>query len=193
MQRFTISIDDELARHFDRLIMGRGYANRSEAFRDIVRDILKREVEKVNPLMRAVGVISYVFNHHERQLSSRLADHQHEHTSIIVSTMHVHLNHDDCVETVVVRGTIKDIQSVAEQIITAPGVRHGQLNVIPADEDDEDPGHPHEHFHGHDHEHPHAEEEEPDEEPFLDASRAPEDDGRWHLRVPAHERLRKKR
>lgn len=159
MQRLTISIDDELALRFDRFIMGRGYANRSEAFRDIVREILNKETQKLNPQLPAVGVLSYVFNHHERQLSSRLAEHQHAHTSAIISTMHVHLNHEECVETVVIKGSIIDIQALAESIVTEPGVRHGQLNIIPAIEVDvptvEDP-HDHEHDHPHDHAHPHV-------------------------------------
>ncbi len=169
MQRITLSLDDELAKRFDRLIANQGYANRSEAFRDIVRELLNREAQALNPKLPAIGVVSYVFNHHERQLSARLAEQQHEHTHSVISTMHVHLNHDECVESVVVKGTLEDIQAVAEGIITAPGVRHGHLNLIPAVKvnqpegfEEPDPsidiaehGHVHYGVGDHHHEHPH--------------------------------------
>ena len=131
MQRVTISLDDELARQFEELIARRGYVNRSEAFRDLVREALAAEDLKDNPETECVGVVSYSYDHHQRQLSSRLTEHQHEHTHSVISTMHVHLSHDECAEAVVIRGSAAEVQHVADAMIAEPGIRHGRLNLMP--------------------------------------------------------------
>lgn len=133
MERFTISLDKHLASEFDGLIRARGYANRSEA----IRDMLRRELEN-NRLHQAeapycVANLSYVFNHHERQLSERLTEHQHHAHDLVVSTMHVHLDHDNCLETLILRGKTEDVRQVANTMGAERGVRHAQLNLISAD------------------------------------------------------------
>lgn len=133
MERFTISLDENLASEFEELIRRRGYANRSEA----VRDMLRRELE-LKRLEEAeapycVANLSYVYNHHERQLSERLTEHQHHAHDLVVSTMHVHLDHDNCLETLILRGSTEEVRGVSDTICAERGVRHGQLNLIPAD------------------------------------------------------------
>lgn len=132
MDRFTISLDSGLALAFDELIRAHGYANRSEA----VRDMLRRELER-NRLENAeapycVACLSYVYNHHERQLSERLTEYQHHAHDLVVSTMHVHLDHDHCLETLILRGDTNAVRRLADSISAERGVRHGQLNIIPA-------------------------------------------------------------
>lgn len=104
MQRFTLSIDDELAERFDAYLTEHGYANRSECFRDILRNHFTSEDVKDNPSAECVGVLSYAYNHHERQLAMRMTEYQHEHAGEVISTMHVHATHEECVESVVIRG-----------------------------------------------------------------------------------------
>ena len=100
MDRFTISLDEDLAAAFDRHIKQRGYATRSEAVRDILRDLLQRRELSGDNNGFCVASLSYVYNHHERQLAERLASLQHAHHELTAATMHVHLDHDQCLETV---------------------------------------------------------------------------------------------
>ncbi len=136
MKRLTISMDDDLADALDRLIEQKGYENRSEAFRDMIRReaALERLGHNDSP---CVAVASYVYNHHERQLAARLTEHQHEHGSLVVSLMHAHLGMEECLETVFLKGRASEVRAFARALIAAPGVRHGQINLIPTDE------HPH--------------------------------------------------
>ena len=131
MQRVTISLDDELARQFEELIARRGYVNRSEAFRDLVREAVAANDLTDDPDCECVGVVSYSYNHHERQLAMRLTEHQHEHTGAVISTMHVHLSHDECAEAVVIRGSASEVRHVADTMTAEPGIRHGRVNLIP--------------------------------------------------------------
>lgn len=133
MERFTISLDEALAREFDALIRERGYANRSEA----VRDMLRRELE-ASRLARheaphCVASLSYVYNHHERRLAERLTNLQHHAHDLVVSTMHVHLDHDNCLETMILRGATAEVRGFAELVSAERGVRHGRLNLVPVD------------------------------------------------------------
>ncbi|WP_035344753.1 MULTISPECIES: nickel-responsive transcriptional regulator NikR [Dickeya] len=135
MQRLTISLDDELADALDALMVRKGYANRSEAFRDMLRrELGEMRVEQDNTAP-CVAVLSYVYDHHERQLSSRLAGMQHAHHDLTVSTMHTHLSHDECVETVILRGATAEVQQFAAAVMAETGVRHGQLNLVPREAD----------------------------------------------------------
>ena len=99
MERFTISLDENLAVAFDALTKKRGYATRSEAVRDILRTHLQSEAEKQDTKGICVANLSYVYNHHERELAERLTRIQHAHHELTVSTMHAHLDHDQCIET----------------------------------------------------------------------------------------------
>ncbi|MCL6406072.1 MULTISPECIES: nickel-responsive transcriptional regulator NikR [Dickeya] len=131
MQRLTISLDDPLAEALDALMLRKGYANRSEAFRDMLRRELGEMTVAQDKNAECVAVLSYVYDHHERQLSSRLAGMQHEHHHLTVSTMHTHLSHDECVETVILRGPTERVEQFAASVIAQTGVRHGRLNLIP--------------------------------------------------------------
>ena len=117
MDRFTISLDESLAHAFDELIKERGYATRSEAVRDILRTHLQTSAEKRDTRGACVANLSYVYNHHERELSERLTSIQHEHHDLTVSTMHAHLDHDQCIETVMLKGPVKRVREFAEEII----------------------------------------------------------------------------
>ena len=131
MQRLTISIDDELAKAFDNLIRRRGYANRSEAMRDLLRRELGENDLASGTARQCVAVLSYAFDHHERQLSTRLTSLQHDYHHLVISTMHAHLSHDDCVETAILRGATGEVRKFAQAVIAETGVRHGQVQLIP--------------------------------------------------------------
>jgi CopG family nickel-responsive transcriptional regulator len=144
MERFTISLDEKLASEFDKLIRERGYLNRSEAVRDMLRgkmDTLRLEDSQA-PF--CVASLSYVYNHHERDLAERLTGLQHNHHDLVVATTHVHLDHDNCLETVMLRGRTEVVRRFADALIAERGVRHGQINLVPVDED---AGHGHVHSH----------------------------------------------
>lgn len=128
LSRIGVAIDSGLLEKFDRLIEQRGYTNRSEAFRDLIRDEL---VEKAweSPESQVVGTVTLVYNHHTRMLSEKLTDMQHDHHQQILSTLHVHLDHDNCLEVLVVKGQAKAVQSIAEKLISTKGVKHGRLTI----------------------------------------------------------------
>jgi CopG family nickel-responsive transcriptional regulator len=146
MRRLTISVDDDLADTFDRLVKEKGYGNRSEAFRDLVRNALGEAVIRGGTAKHCVGALSYVYNHHERQLASRLTSMQHEHHDVAVSTMHAHLDHENCIETVILRGPTEAVMRFAESVMAQSGVRHGTFHPIPIEI--EAPG-PRQHRHVH--------------------------------------------
>jgi CopG family nickel-responsive transcriptional regulator len=131
LERFTISLSDELAADFDQWIEARGYSNRSEA----VRDLLRKEVEtkrlNQDQTIYSVATFSFVYNHHERNLAERVTSHQHQAHDLVVSTMHVHLDHDDCLETLFLRGLTQQIRDFADKLSAETGVRHSALNLIP--------------------------------------------------------------
>ena len=145
MQRLTISIDDELAADFDAFVAQRGYGNRSEAVRDLIRARLEAEREVTDPDTHCVASLSFVYEHHQRALAERLAEHQHEHHDLTVAAMHVHLDHENCLETVVLQGGTQAVRHFAAAITAEPGVRHGSLNVVTME-----PAEPHAHA-GHRH------------------------------------------
>ena len=131
MERFTISLDDTLAAAFDKLIARQGYGNRSEAVRDLIRARLQQEPAPVKGAQGdCVASLSYVYNHHERELAERLASMQHGRHDLIVSTMHVHLDHDNCLETVVLQGGVAAVQEFSARLTAESGVRHGHLNLV---------------------------------------------------------------
>lgn len=131
MQRLTISLSDDLAAAFDELMRQRGYSSRSEAVRDMLRRELGENGLTDGGNAPCVGVLSYVFDHHERQLSSRLTSLQHDHHDLAVATMHAHISHEDCIETVILRGGAEEVRAFAHSVIAETGVRHGQVQLIP--------------------------------------------------------------
>jgi CopG family nickel-responsive transcriptional regulator len=146
MRRITISVEDKLAEQFDELIARHGYQNRSEAFRDLLRGRLENERKSTNEAQYCVANVSYIYNHHERELASRVATLQHDHHDICVSTMHVHLDHDNCLETLVLRGRYREVYAFANILIAQSGVRHGNIHIVPVEMDA--PGtRKHTHFH----------------------------------------------
>ena len=135
MERITISLDADLAAEFDRLIAERGYRNRSEAMRDLLRAHLEQSRRSRGEATHCVANLSYVYNHHERDLAERLTTAQHDHHDLTVSTMHAHLDHENCLESVVLRGPTAAVRSFADALIAERGVRHGQLNLIDVEVD----------------------------------------------------------
>jgi CopG family nickel-responsive transcriptional regulator len=128
LSRIGVAIDSELLDQFDRLIAQRGYTNRSEAFRDLIRDEL---VEKTweSPHSNVVGTVTLVYDHHVRLLNEKLTDLQHDYHRSILSTLHVHLDYDNCLEVLVVRGKAGEVQRIADVLISTKGVKHGRLTI----------------------------------------------------------------
>lgn len=133
MQRVTISLDDDLAAQFDTLMARERYENRSEAVRDLIRRALEENRLEREEARHCVASLTYIFNHHERELASRLTEAQHQHHDLALSTMHVHLDHDNCLETIVLRGPTRQVREFAASIVAERGVRHGKLNLVPVE------------------------------------------------------------
>jgi CopG family nickel-responsive transcriptional regulator len=133
MQRVTISLDDDLATQFDALMAREQYENRSEAVRDLIRRALEEDRLQRDEARHCVASLTYIFNHHERELASRLTEAQHRHHDLALSTMHVHLDHDNCLETIVLRGPTRQVREFAASIVAERGVRHGKLNLVPVE------------------------------------------------------------
>ena len=141
MQRITITLDDDLVEQFEAFRKQRGYGNRSEAFRDLIRDRLGAE-----QLASAVGgdclaTLTYVYNHHQRELACRTTQLSHDHHDLAVSTLHVHLDHDNCMETVVLRGPLERVRAFADTVTAQTGIRHGRLYVLPVKATEQTHGH----------------------------------------------------
>jgi CopG family nickel-responsive transcriptional regulator len=128
LSRIGVAIDTDLLRKFDHLIERRGYANRSEAFRDLIRDQLV-EAARQRPDSEVVGTVTLVYNHHVRLLNERLTDMQHDHYHQILSTLHVHLDHDNCLEVLVLKGKARVVEKLADALISTKGVKHGRLTI----------------------------------------------------------------
>jgi CopG family nickel-responsive transcriptional regulator len=123
--RFGVAMDNDLLDRFDALIARRGYATRSEALRDLVRGALvEAHLEADGP---AVATLTLVYDHHVRELSERLTEMQHDLGEHVVSTLHVHLDHDHCMEVIVLRGPAALLQRAADGILATKGVQHGRL------------------------------------------------------------------
>ncbi|MBM4124229.1 MAG: nickel-responsive transcriptional regulator NikR [Nitrospira sp.] len=125
--RFGVSLDHHLLDDFDRLIARKNYGSRSEALRDLIRDNLVGQEWDENK--DTVGTITLVYDHHVRDLTEKLTDIQHDHERLILSAMHVHLDHAHCLEVLAVRGKGREIKKVADQLIAAKGVKHGKLTM----------------------------------------------------------------
>jgi CopG family nickel-responsive transcriptional regulator len=125
--RFGISIDERLLGKFDHLIDDKGYSNRSEAVRDLIRNALVDEQWSRDDQQEMVGTVSLVYDHHTRELSDKLTEHQHSHHRNIVSALHVHLDAHNCLEVVVIKGKAKEIRRLADGLIGTKGVKHGRL------------------------------------------------------------------
>ncbi|MEK6699632.1 MAG: nickel-responsive transcriptional regulator NikR [Nitrospirota bacterium] len=132
--RFGVSIDSQLIKKFDALINRKGYATRSEAIRDMIRDTLVEEEWEAGA-QETVGTITIVYNHHTRELEHALTDMQHKSFHQIISTLHVHLDAHNCLEVLVVKGTGQEIKKIADRLIGTRGVKHGKLTMTTTGKD----------------------------------------------------------
>ncbi len=149
--RFSVAMPEDLMEALDTYTARRGIAhNRSEAIRDLVRNALVEE-EVEDPDSDIFGTLTMVFNHHSNDLRDKLDSVQHEHVHEIVSTVHVHLDEENCLEVVLMRGKSKVIRSIADALLGTKGVMHGKLVVTTTSA-----AHTHDHTHPHGHTHAHA-------------------------------------
>ena len=128
LARIGIALPEDLLKEFDKMIGRRGYANRSEAVRDLVRSELVNEVAGAED-SEVFGTVTLVYDHHVRLLSKRLTEVQHKYYEAIMSSLHVHLDHDNCLEVILVRGKSSLVHNLANALITAKGVKHGRLTI----------------------------------------------------------------
>jgi CopG family transcriptional regulator, nickel-responsive regulator len=126
--RFGVSLEEKLLQQFDRLITRKGYTNRSEAIRDLIRESLVREQWDLGT-SETVGTLTLVYNHEVRELADKLTDLQHEHYKVIVSTLHVHLDPHHCLEVLVLRGQADELRAIADRLIGTRGVKHGTFSA----------------------------------------------------------------
>jgi CopG family nickel-responsive transcriptional regulator len=126
LSRFGVSIDSSLLKKFDRFIKGTGYRNRSEAFRDLVRARLVEEQIK-DPSSQGLGVLSLVYDHHKRELEERLTELQHQHHTSVIAATHVHVDHDNCLEVILLKGRVGTMRHIADSLSSLKGVKHSKL------------------------------------------------------------------
>lgn len=125
--RFGISLDKDLLDKFDRLIRDKNYSNRSEAFRDLIRqELVKKEWQEGREV---AGAINLIYDHHRRELLNRITDIQHDFQKLIISTQHIHLDHNNCLEIVAVQGSPREVQKLADTLTAIKGVKHGALSM----------------------------------------------------------------
>jgi len=132
--RFGVSLDEGLLEKFDQLIAHRGYTNRSEAIRDLIRDSLVQAEWEVG-VGETIGTITIVYSHHTREISDTLAHLQHQYYRSIVSTTHIHLDEHNCLEVLIVRGKGGEIEEISDRLIGARGVKHGKLSLTTTGKD----------------------------------------------------------
>lgn len=125
-KRFGVSIPDKLLAKLDRLAKKKGYGSRSEVLRDLIRDRFIEE-EWTAPDKEVVGTVTLIYDHHAHDLADKLTDLQHDHFANIISSTHIHLDHHNCLEVLVVRGAAGKIKKIADQLIATKGVKHGKL------------------------------------------------------------------
>jgi CopG family nickel-responsive transcriptional regulator len=148
LARVSISLEEPLLVAFDKLIEARGYENRSEAIRDLIRDRLVREHGE-DGTSEQVAIVSIVFDHHARELAAKLIEKQHHHHDLVVSTLHVHLGETHCLEVSVLRGPGKKLRHLADDILATRGVLHGEVTFTSGEQAFKSWGDGHSHSHGH--------------------------------------------
>ncbi len=124
--RFGVSMEKDLLREFDLLCAEKGYENRSEAIRDMVRNLLIEDKLKEENT-EGVGTLTLVYNHHQRELEEKLTEYQHHHLNEIITSVHIHLTPHLCLEVLLLRGKSREIKKVADGLIATKGVQHGKL------------------------------------------------------------------
>ena len=126
--RFGISIEPELLKQFDKILVKEGYTNRSEKIRDLIRkNLIDNEIK--NPDSEAVGTLTIIYDHHTGNLTNKLLNIQHEHNNEILTTTHVHIDHQNCLEVIVLKGKIGNIQKLTNNIIALKGIKNGKLVI----------------------------------------------------------------
>ncbi len=126
IKRFGVSLEEDLLNQFDGLIAADGYGNRSEAIRDLIRNALVQK-EWSDEGAETAGAVILVYDHHRYELAQKVTDVQHEHYSNIISTLHVHLDHHNCLEVVLLKGAAGAIKKIADSLISTRGVKHGRF------------------------------------------------------------------
>ena len=132
IERIGVSLEKELLTDFDKLIAKKGYQNRSEAIRDLIRQQLSNQ-QLDNPKTKAVAAVCMVYDHHSTKLMQKLTGLQHSHLLQTICTMHIHLDKHDCMEIIVLKGPVGEIKQTAENILSQKGVKLGRVNLIAAD------------------------------------------------------------
>jgi CopG family nickel-responsive transcriptional regulator len=125
--RFGVSLEKELLRNFDRRIRGKNYTNRSEALRDLIREELIKEEWQENK--EVAGVVTLIYNHHKRELLDRITDIQHDFQKLIISTQHIHLDHNNCLEIIALKGKSEGARKLAETLRAIKGIKHATLSM----------------------------------------------------------------
>src|ERR1022692_2594945 len=133
LTRISISLEENLLEAFDKLVAAKGYATRSEAIRDLIRDLLIRQ-EARQQHGEQVAVVSMVFDHHARELASKLIDKQHHHHDLVVSSLHVHLGERHCLEVSILRGPGGEITHLGDELLATRGVLHGEITYTSDEE-----------------------------------------------------------
>jgi CopG family nickel-responsive transcriptional regulator len=148
--RFGISMESDLLHEFDHHIERKGYTNRSEAIRDIVREKLVEESTQ-NPTGNVYGALVFMYDHHKRELEKSLSNIQHDYFENIISTSHVHVDHDHCMEVVLLKGKASTLKTIGEKILSFKGVKHGKITLTASlsNHAREKLTHPVEHQHSH--------------------------------------------
>lgn len=126
LSRIGVAIDSDLLTRFDNFIAKQGYTNRSEAFRDLIRDRLVVETV-TDPRAPVVATVTLIYDHHSRLLPDKLMSLEHDYHHLIVCSTHAHLDHDSCLEVLILRGESRQVQKLADTLIGTKGVRHGRL------------------------------------------------------------------
>lgn len=126
LTRISISLEENLLEAFDKLISAKGYATRSEAIRDLIRDLLIRQEARAKK-GEQVAVVTMVYDHHARELAAKLIDKQHHHHDLVVSSLHVHLGERHCLEVSVLRGPSHDVIHLGDELLATKGVLHGEI------------------------------------------------------------------
>lgn len=132
--RFGVSLDSDLLEKFDALCEEKCYQTRSEAIRDLIRNTLvQKEWEDLNRVM--VGTLTLVYDHHQSDLAQKMIEIQHSSLDVIVTTLHIHLDHHNCMEVLILRGPGQDLKATAERLISTKGVKHGKLSLATTGQD----------------------------------------------------------
>jgi CopG family nickel-responsive transcriptional regulator len=132
--RFSVSLKKELLRQLDEMVLEKGYDNRSLAVADMVRDHLVEHRQELGDA-EAAGTVTLIYDHHKTHVQETLTEIQHDCGPMIISTMHVHLDHHNCLEVLVVRGRASAIKAVADRLIGTKGVKHGKLSITSTGKD----------------------------------------------------------